>query len=173
MELKPGQHGSTYGGNPLACRIAIEALKVNRLIDDNVLLCDRVSAINRCWRKRSWRRSRTSWGSSCERSCPLCRRTLCRSCEERDYSTRLSSTKVRNFDTPLTHFKRCLVITGLRGYKLTYNWFILGQRVFYAEVFFILLQSSVRGTCACVCATTVCSPSRRTETRSASHRRSS
>src|SRR5690606_25784771 len=26
--LKPGQHGSTFGGNPLACAIAREALKV-------------------------------------------------------------------------------------------------------------------------------------------------
>lgn len=26
--IKPGQHGSTYGGNPLACAVAIEALKV-------------------------------------------------------------------------------------------------------------------------------------------------
>mmetsp|Transcript_828 Transcript_828/g.1738 ORF Transcript_828/g.1738 Transcript_828/m.1738 type:complete len:431 (-) Transcript_828:121-1413(-) len=28
MTLKPGQHGSTFGGNPLACRVATEALKV-------------------------------------------------------------------------------------------------------------------------------------------------
>ena len=26
--IKPGQHGSTYGGNPLACAVAIEALEV-------------------------------------------------------------------------------------------------------------------------------------------------
>ncbi|XP_015127817.1 ornithine aminotransferase, mitochondrial [Diachasma alloeum] len=26
--IKPGEHGSTYGGNPLGCRIALEALKV-------------------------------------------------------------------------------------------------------------------------------------------------
>jgi ornithine--oxo-acid transaminase len=26
--IKPGQHGSTYGGNPLACKVAIAALKV-------------------------------------------------------------------------------------------------------------------------------------------------
>jgi ornithine--oxo-acid transaminase len=26
--IKPGQHGSTYGGNPLGSRVAIEALKV-------------------------------------------------------------------------------------------------------------------------------------------------
>ena len=28
LTIKPGQHGSTYGGNPLACAVAIEALKV-------------------------------------------------------------------------------------------------------------------------------------------------
>jgi ornithine--oxo-acid transaminase len=28
LTIKPGQHGSTYGGNPLACRIAITALKI-------------------------------------------------------------------------------------------------------------------------------------------------
>jgi ornithine--oxo-acid transaminase len=28
LTLKPGEHGSTYGGNPLACKIAITALKV-------------------------------------------------------------------------------------------------------------------------------------------------
>lgn len=26
--IKPGQHGSTYGGNPMACAVAIEALKI-------------------------------------------------------------------------------------------------------------------------------------------------
>lgn len=28
LNIRPGEHGSTYGGNPLACRIAVEALKV-------------------------------------------------------------------------------------------------------------------------------------------------
>lgn len=28
MTIKPGEHGSTYGGNPLACRVAITALQV-------------------------------------------------------------------------------------------------------------------------------------------------
>ncbi|MGZ3866393.1 MAG: ornithine--oxo-acid transaminase [Bacteroidia bacterium] len=28
MLIKPGQHGSTYGGNPLACKVAIAALEV-------------------------------------------------------------------------------------------------------------------------------------------------
>lgn len=28
LNIKPGQHGSTYGGNPLACAVAMEALKI-------------------------------------------------------------------------------------------------------------------------------------------------
>ncbi len=28
LNLKPGEHGSTYGGNPLACKVAMEALQV-------------------------------------------------------------------------------------------------------------------------------------------------
>ncbi len=32
--IKPGEHGSTYGGNPLACAVAIAALKV--LVDENL-----------------------------------------------------------------------------------------------------------------------------------------
>ncbi len=34
MTIKPGEHGSTYGGNPLACKIAIAALQV--LKDENM-----------------------------------------------------------------------------------------------------------------------------------------
>lgn len=34
MCIKPGEHGSTYGGNPLACRVAIAALEV--LVDENL-----------------------------------------------------------------------------------------------------------------------------------------
>ncbi len=30
LTIKPGEHGSTYGGNPLACKVAIEALNVLR-----------------------------------------------------------------------------------------------------------------------------------------------
>jgi len=28
LTIKPGQHGSTYGGNPMGCKLAIEALKI-------------------------------------------------------------------------------------------------------------------------------------------------
>ena len=34
MTLNPGEHGSTYGGNPLACKVAMAALEVLR--DENL-----------------------------------------------------------------------------------------------------------------------------------------
>lgn len=34
LQLKPGEHGSTYGGNPLACKVAQAALEVLR--DENL-----------------------------------------------------------------------------------------------------------------------------------------
>jgi len=34
LTIKPGEHGSTYGGNPLACRVAVESLKV--LVEENL-----------------------------------------------------------------------------------------------------------------------------------------
>lgn len=51
--IRPGQHGSTYGGNPLAARVAIAALKVlleERLAENSErlgkILLDELSAIN-------------------------------------------------------------------------------------------------------------------------------
>jgi len=53
MNIKPGEHGSTYGGNPLACAVAIESLKV--LKEENmaenaeamgILLRDELQKIN-------------------------------------------------------------------------------------------------------------------------------
>jgi ornithine--oxo-acid transaminase len=35
LNIKPGQHGSTFGGSPLACRIAMEAMDI--LIEENLL----------------------------------------------------------------------------------------------------------------------------------------
>lgn len=34
LAIKPGEHGSTYGGNPLGCRVAITALQV--IEDENL-----------------------------------------------------------------------------------------------------------------------------------------
>lgn len=34
LTIKPGEHGSTYGGNPLASRVAVESLKV--LVEENL-----------------------------------------------------------------------------------------------------------------------------------------
>jgi len=41
MTIKPGEHGSTYGGNPLACAVAIAALQV--LKDEN--MCENAEAM--------------------------------------------------------------------------------------------------------------------------------
>tara|TARA_B100000900_G_scaffold245356_1_gene208608 strand:- start:1181 stop:2479 length:1299 start_codon:yes stop_codon:yes gene_type:complete len=41
--IKPGEHGSTYGGNPLACRVAMEALQIikDESLTDNAELLGR------------------------------------------------------------------------------------------------------------------------------------
>ena len=35
LNIKPGEHGSTYGGNPLACAVAMESLKI--LKEENII----------------------------------------------------------------------------------------------------------------------------------------
>ncbi|AMS26057.1 ornithine--oxo-acid aminotransferase [Bacteroidetes bacterium UKL13-3] len=48
LTIKPGEHGSTYGGNPLACAVATEALKV--LVDEN--LADNAEKMGTIFRAR-------------------------------------------------------------------------------------------------------------------------
>ena len=45
--LKPGQHGSTYGGNPLACKVAMASLQV--LVEEN--LADNAEAMGNILRR--------------------------------------------------------------------------------------------------------------------------
>ncbi len=46
--LKPGEHGSTYGGNPLACSVSMEALQV--VLDEN--LTENAVKMGRIFRER-------------------------------------------------------------------------------------------------------------------------
>lgn len=48
LTVKPGQHGSTFGGNPLACAVAMEALKV---VEDE-RLADNAEAMGQVFRQR-------------------------------------------------------------------------------------------------------------------------
>ncbi len=48
MTIKPGEHGSTYGGNPLACKVAIAALQV--LKDEN--MADNAEAMGKYLREK-------------------------------------------------------------------------------------------------------------------------
>lgn len=47
LGIKPGEHGSTYGGNPLACRVAMEALQI--LLDEN--LAERAETLGKRFRQ--------------------------------------------------------------------------------------------------------------------------
>jgi ornithine--oxo-acid transaminase len=48
LGIKPGEHGSTYGGNPVACAVAMEALKV--LTDEK--LAENAEAMGKLFRER-------------------------------------------------------------------------------------------------------------------------
>ena len=48
LTLKPGEHGSTFGGNPLGCKVAIAALKVIK--DEN--LCNNAELMGLHFRKK-------------------------------------------------------------------------------------------------------------------------
>jgi ornithine--oxo-acid transaminase len=48
LTIRPGEHGSTYGGNPLACAVATEALEVVR--DEN--LAENAERLGRIFRRR-------------------------------------------------------------------------------------------------------------------------
>jgi ornithine--oxo-acid transaminase len=58
LGIKPGEHGSTYGGNPLACKVAMEALQIlkDEKLDQQaeklgVLFRDTLSAVDKPWIK--------------------------------------------------------------------------------------------------------------------------
>jgi len=48
MNIKPGEHGSTYGGNPLACKVAMAALQV--LKDEN--MCENAASMGTYFREQ-------------------------------------------------------------------------------------------------------------------------
>jgi ornithine--oxo-acid transaminase len=48
LTIKPGEHGSTFGGNPLACVVAMEAIKV--VLDEN--LAENAEKMGQIFRKR-------------------------------------------------------------------------------------------------------------------------
>lgn len=47
LTIKPGEHGSTFGGNPLACAVAMAALQV--IVDEN--LCENAEAMGKLFRE--------------------------------------------------------------------------------------------------------------------------
>ena len=47
LTISPGEHGSTFGGNPLACTVAMASLKV--LIDEN--LAENAESMGKLWRE--------------------------------------------------------------------------------------------------------------------------
>jgi ornithine--oxo-acid transaminase len=58
LNIKPGEHGSTYGGNPLGCRVAMTALEVLR--DEK--LPQRAEELGKIWRQNMQEiQSKFSW----------------------------------------------------------------------------------------------------------------
>lgn len=42
LTIKPGQHGSTFGGNPVASRIGVEALKVFFFLNFKIIIFNKI-----------------------------------------------------------------------------------------------------------------------------------
>ncbi|MCK6610913.1 MAG: ornithine--oxo-acid transaminase [Bacteroidia bacterium] len=57
LTIKPGEHGSTYGGNPMACAVATAALKV--LKEEN--LADNAEELGKLFRQRMQELMHESW----------------------------------------------------------------------------------------------------------------
>jgi hypothetical protein len=72
LTIKPGEHGSTYGGNPLGCAVAIAALQVPHTSSPRLgpICCPaRLKAVpssfGRCSRRRGLLPTRRRWASGC------------------------------------------------------------------------------------------------------------
>lgn len=59
LNIHPGQHGSTFGGNPLASRIAIEALKVYSIFNKTI------SRLDRLYSMKNYRKIHPQWVIIC------------------------------------------------------------------------------------------------------------
>ena len=56
LTIKPGEHGSTFGGNPLAARVAVAALEVVKMKNSQKMLIvlERYSVKNSAVSNRIW-----------------------------------------------------------------------------------------------------------------------
>jgi len=70
LTLKPGQHGSTFGGNPLACKVAMTALDGNplfftlRVFSSCLIFLRFFSFPQQSWLRRSSLRMLSAWDRS-------------------------------------------------------------------------------------------------------------